>query len=125
VQSSSGSGEPGRHESGVRRLDRRSRADDVGHRVQRLEAVAGVDDDGLERGVELAGVDQLLQDADVVPPAVSVKMPSVRAAAARCRTDLVVGDVLDGPARLAADVEDVDAVGGVADGQALGDRVRL
>ena len=64
LSSSSGQAEAGRDEGGVRRLDGGGRPDRVGHRVERLQAVAGVDDDGLERGVELAGLDELLQHAD-------------------------------------------------------------
>ena len=76
-------------------------------------------------GVELAGLDELLQHAD-------------RGAAGGLGEDalgagqqhdalahLVVADVLHRAAGAAADVEDVDAVGGVADGQALGDGVGL
>src|SRR5690349_4256894 len=65
LMASSRSGvEAGGREGGVRRFDGRSRRDLAGHRVQGLEAVAGVDDDGLERGVELTRLDQLLEHRD-------------------------------------------------------------
>ena len=100
-------------------------SDPVGDGVEGLQAHAGVDDDGLEGGVELAGLDELLQHAD-------------RGAAGGLGEDalgagqqqdalahLVVGDVLDRAAGAPADVEHVDAVGGVADRQRLGDGVGL
>src|SRR5688572_24398818 len=58
------SDEIGSGEGGVGRLDGGRGADPVGDRVERLEAMAGVDDHCLEGGVELAGFDELLQHAD-------------------------------------------------------------
>ena len=66
-----------------------------------------------------------LSTPTVTPPAVSAKMPSVRASSRIASTDLVVGDVLDRAAGAAGDVQHVRAVGRVADRQRLGDGVRL
>src|SRR6478672_4072563 len=119
------SGEAGGGERGVRRVDGRRRAHGAGDRVQGLEPVAGVDHHGLQRGVELAGLDQLLQYADRGAPRRLGEDP-LRPRQEHDRVaDLVVVDVLDRATGLPADVEHVDAVGRVADRQALGDRVRL
>src|ERR1700750_1584537 len=99
--SGGGSGDAGGGEGGVRRLDGRGRADDAGHRVEGLQAVAGVDDDGLERGVELAGLDELLEHTDG-GAARGLGEDALRAGQQHdALADLVVADVLDRAAGLA------------------------
>ena len=69
-------------------------------------------------GVELAGLDELLQHADR-GAAGGLGEDALGAGQQQdAVADLVVGDVLDRAAGAAADVEHVEAVGGVADGQA-------
>src|SRR4051794_31991190 len=88
---------------GVRRLDRGSRTDDPRDGVEGLQPVAGVDHDGLERGVELAGVDELLQHADRGATGGLGEDALGAGEQHDALTDLVVGDVLDGSAGLPAD----------------------
>src|SRR3712207_6512077 len=73
-------------------------ADAVGDRVEGLEAHAGVDDDGLERGVELAGLDELLRHADGRAAGGLREDPLGAGEEQDALADLVVGDVLDGTA---------------------------
>ncbi|GAY12093.1 ComEC/Rec2-related protein [Pseudonocardia sp. N23] len=101
------------------------RGDAVGDGVERLEAVAGDEQDGLGVGVDLAGLDELLRGGDGDPTrglgehtlGAGEQLDSV--------AHLVVGDVPDRPAGAAHRVQDVRAVGRVADRQRAGDRVRL
>ena len=77
------------------------------------------------RGVELAGLDELLQHADG-GAAGGLGEDALGAGQQQdALAHLVVADVLDRAAGAAADVEHVDAVGRVADREALGDGVGL
>ena len=116
---------PAAGERGVARLDRGRRADPVGDRVEGLEAVAGVEHDRLGVGVELPGLDQLLQRRDGDPAGGLGEDALGAGEQLDAVADLLVGDVLDRAAGAAADVEDVGAVGRVADRQRLGDGVGL
>ena len=105
--------------------DGRGRAGGRGDRVQGLEAVAGVEDDGGQGRVEQTGLDQLLRHADG-HPARRLGEDALGAGQQLDRVDdLLVVDVLDGAAGAAGDVQHVRAVGRVADRQRLGDGVRL
>src|SRR5215204_4045451 len=98
-------------------------ADQVGDGVEGFEAVARVDDDRLEVRVELTRLGQLLQHTHR-GAARGLGEYAFRTSQQHDRlTDVDVGDVGNGATRLAADVEDVHAVGGIADRERLGDRV--
>src|ERR1044072_1708451 len=58
------SGDAGRGESSVRRVDGGRRADRVADRVEGLQSHPGVDHDGLLGRVQLTGLDQLAQAGD-------------------------------------------------------------
>src|SRR5215207_664891 len=117
------SGDVGGHEGLVRWRDGGCGVDQIGDGVQGLEAVARVDDDRLEVRVELTRLGELLQHAHR-GAARGLGEDALRASEEHDRfADLVVGDVGNGAARLPADVEDVHAIGGIADRERLGDRV--
>src|SRR5680860_1206027 len=115
------SDDAGAGEGGVRRLDGGRSTHSVRDRVERLEAHARVDHDRLPGRVELAGVDELLQDADRRTTGGLGEDALVASEQQDAVAYLVVGDVLDGATRAAADVQDVGTVGRVSDRQALGD----
>ena len=110
-------------ERGVRRVDGGRRTHPVRNRVERLEAVTGVEHDRLAVGVELAGLHQLLQHADG-HAARGLREDALGAGQQLdALADLLVVDVLDGAAGTTGDVEHVGTVGRVADRERLGDRV--
>src|SRR5690606_17292539 len=88
-------------------------------------AVPRVDDHGFGGRVEGTGPDELAQGRDG-DAAGGLAEDALGAGEQPDALDhLLVGDVLDGAVRAADDVQDVRAVGGVADGEGLGDRVGL
>ena len=101
-------------------------ADRVDEGLDRLEAVAGhVGHDPLVARGRRPAAASLARVAMVTPPAVSAKMPSVRAS--RRMPSRISSSVTDreGPAAVADRLERVPAVGRVADGEGLGDGVGL
>ena len=102
-----------------------SRTNQALDRVECLEPVAGVEDDGLGVRVEPPVASSLRSTATVTPPAVSAKTPLVRASSRMPVADLVVGDVGDRAAGAPDRLQRVRAVRRVADGQRLGDAGRL
>ena len=98
----------------------------VADRVDRLQAVAGVVDDGLDRRCRARpDSTSLLSTATVTPPAVSAKTPVVRASSrmpSRISSSSTDGHRAAGRAH---GVERVRPVGRVADVERLGDAGRL
>ncbi len=112
------------HRIDVRR-HRRLGADPVLHRVQRLEAVASDQQDGLGVRVDLAGFDELLCGGHGDPTSRFGENSLGSSKEADAFDDLFVRDVLDGATGAVDGVQYVRAVRGVPDGQRPRDGVRL
>ena len=116
-----------RLDAGLERFERRLdlvHREALARRVQRLQALAGdVDDDALV-GVDLARLGELREHRDRDAAGGLGEDPGRLGQQADAGADLVVGDRLDRAAGPAGQFERVGAVGGVADREALGDRVR-
>src|SRR5690606_24380397 len=109
------SGQAGGAEGFQGRGDVRGRGDDGRDGVQGLQAVPRVDDHGFGGRVEGTGPDELAQGRDG-DAAGGLAEDALGAGEQPDALDhLLVGDVLDGAVRAADDVQDVRAVGGVAD----------
>jgi competence protein ComEC len=108
-------------QGGAHGVDRRRhgglRPDLVLDGVQRLQAVAGDEQDDLGVRVELARLDELLRGRDGDPTRGLGEDALGAGQQPDALDDLVVGDVLDGATGAVDDVEHVRPVGGVADGQ--------
>jgi DNA internalization-related competence protein ComEC/Rec2/DNA polymerase III delta subunit len=108
----------------ARRGHRGGRADPPGDRVEGLEAVTGDQQHGLGVGIDPPGLDQLAGARDGHPARGLGEHALGPREQSDALDDLLVADVRHGAPGAAHRVEDVRAVGGVADGQRAGDRVR-
>lgn len=110
---------------GGRRRHGRRRADLAGDGVEGLEPVTGDHQDGLGVGVERPGFEQLLGGRDGDPARGLGEHALGAGQEPDAGDDLLVGHVPDRAAGAAHRVEDVRAVGRVADRQRARDGVRL